>query len=47
MYLDCPSDRGRKHIKELSDYVKVGGEGILLLIAVLPHVKAFKPNKIS
>jgi len=25
--------------------VKEGGEGILLFIAALPHVKVFKPNK--
>jgi sugar fermentation stimulation protein A len=45
MYPDCPSERGRKHIQELSGYVKEGGEGILLFIAALPHVKVFKPNK--
>jgi sugar fermentation stimulation protein A len=46
MYPDCPSERGRRHIKVLSGYVKEGGEeGILLFIAALPHVKAFKPNK--
>jgi sugar fermentation stimulation protein A len=45
MYPDCPSDRGRKHIKELSSYAKEGEEGILLFITALPYVKAFKPNK--
>jgi sugar fermentation stimulation protein A len=45
MYPDCPSERGRKHVQELSGYVKEGGEGILLFIAALPHVKMFKPNK--
>lgn len=45
MYPDCPSARGRKHIKELSGYVKEGGRGGLLFIAALPHIKAFKPNK--
>jgi len=45
MYPDCPSERGRKHIQELSGYVKESGEGILLFIAALPHVKVFKPNK--
>jgi sugar fermentation stimulation protein A len=45
-YPDCPSERGRRHIKELSGYVKEGGgEGILLFIAALPYAKAFKPNK--
>ena len=45
MYPDCPSARGRKHIKELIDYVKNGGEGTILFIAALPKIKAFKPNK--
>lgn len=45
MYPDCPSERGRKHLKELSRYMKEGGEGILLFIAALPQVKVFKPNK--
>jgi sugar fermentation stimulation protein A len=45
MYPDCPSGRGRRHIKALSDSVKEGGAGILLFIAALPYLKAFKPNK--
>ena len=46
MYPDCPSDRGRGHIKELSRYVEEGGgKGTLLFMAALPFVKAFKPNK--
>ena len=45
MYPDCPSDRGRKHIHELSDYVHAGGKGILLFMAALPYVTEFKPNK--
>jgi len=45
MYPDCPSERGRKHIKELLGYEKGGGEGILLFMAALPQIKAFKPIK--
>jgi sugar fermentation stimulation protein A len=45
MYPDCPSSRGRKHIKELIDYVKQGGKAIILFIAALPKAEAFKPNK--
>ena len=45
MYPDCPSSRGRKHIKDLTDYAKKGGSGIILFIAALPGVKAFKPNR--
>jgi len=45
MYPDCPSSRGKKHIKDLTDHVREGGNGTILFIAALPRVKAFKPNK--
>ena len=45
MYPDCPSTRGRKHIKELANHAKRGGKSIILFIAALPKVEAFKPNK--
>lgn len=45
MYPDCPSLRGRKHIKELINCVDKGGKAIILFIAALPGVRAFKPNK--
>lgn len=44
MYPDCPSSRGRRHLKELRDYVRRGGRGIVLFIAALPEVEAFRPN---
>ena len=44
MYPDCPSIRGRRHIAELTNHVKNGGYGMILFIAALPNVKAFKPN---
>jgi len=44
MYPDCPSLRGRRHIAELTSHVKKGGRGIILFIAALPNVEAFKPN---
>jgi len=44
MYPDCPSARGRGHIKDLTDHVKKGGQGVVLFIAALPRVKTFKPN---
>jgi sugar fermentation stimulation protein A len=47
MYPDCPSARGRKHIKELTNHLTEGGEAIILFIAALPEVKAFKPNKLA
>jgi sugar fermentation stimulation protein A len=44
MYPDCPSMRGRRHIAELTEHVKKGGRGLILFIAALPGVEAFKPN---
>jgi len=44
VYPDCPSSRGRKHLKELRDHVKRGGRSIILFIAALPEVEAFRPN---
>jgi len=44
MYPDCPSSRGRKHLEELRDHVKRGGRAIILFIAALPEVEAFRPN---
>lgn len=45
MYPDCLSLRGQKHIREISDHVRKGGQGKLVFMAALPQVKAFKPNK--
>ena len=45
MYPDCPSERGQKHIKEITDYVHQGGMAYILFMAALPQAKAFKPNK--
>jgi len=44
MYPDCLSIRGRRHITELTNYCKKGGKGLIVFIAALPYVKAFKPN---
>lgn len=45
LYPDCPSLRGRRHIRDLIAHVKDGGKGFVLFIAALPNVEAFKPNK--
>lgn len=45
MYPDCPSLRGRKHIRDLMALVDTGGSACIVFIAALPHVKGFRPNK--
>ena len=45
MYPDCPSVRGRRHILELLSNLSKGGFSILLFIAALPKVDAFRPNR--
>jgi len=44
MYPDCPSQRGRKHIREITEHVKDGGKGMIIFIAAMPNIQAFKPN---
>lgn len=44
-YPDCPSERGRKHIRELTAHVRTGGSGALVFMAALPGVRAFRPNR--
>jgi len=44
MYPDCPSVRGRKHIRELTSHARRGGRACILFVAALPKVKAFRPN---
>jgi len=40
MYPDCPTERGRKHIREL---IGIRPNGGILFICALPRVKGFKP----
>ncbi len=44
-YPDCLSLRGRRHVRELINYVVNGGKAMLIFIAALPNVKCFKPNE--
>ncbi len=43
MYPDCQTLRGRRHIRELTTHVEGGGKGLIVFIAALPGVEAFKP----
>lgn len=45
MYPDCPSDRGRKHIRELMRIARDGVQAKVVFMAALPYVTAFKPNR--
>jgi sugar fermentation stimulation protein A len=45
MYPDCPTERGRKHVRELTNYARAGGTGIVVFMAALPYVQAFTPNR--
>jgi sugar fermentation stimulation protein A len=47
MYPDCPTARGRRHIAELTEYVRAGGRAAILFIAALDEVNSFKPDKDS
>jgi sugar fermentation stimulation protein A len=42
-YPDCPSTRGQRHIRELTKYAQSGGKGLILFIASLAEVDAFRP----
>lgn len=45
MYPDCPSARGRRHIRELTERRASGGATAILFIAALPDVEVFKPSR--
>jgi sugar fermentation stimulation protein A len=43
MYPDCPTIRGQRHVQELTRYAQKGGRAIIVFMAALPQVTAFKP----
>jgi len=42
-YPDCPTTRGQRHVKELTRYAQGGGKAVIVFMAALPQVTAFKP----
>jgi len=45
MYPDCPSLRGQRHVEDLIDWARGEGRAMVVFVAALPGVKAFKPNR--
>ncbi len=43
-YPDCPSLRGRKHVRELLEHAARGGKAHIVFIAALPGAGGFIPN---
>lgn len=43
MYPDCPSLRGRRHLREIIELNKQGTEAHVVFIAAMPHPRCFKP----
>ncbi len=44
-YPDCPSLRGRRHIRELINHARTGGRALLVFVAALPEPRYFTPNR--
>ena len=44
-YPDCPSLRGRRHLRDLTGWARDGGAAFVLFMAALPGIEAFKPNR--
>ncbi|QOJ78637.1 DNA/RNA nuclease SfsA [Infirmifilum lucidum] len=45
MYPDCPTLRGRRHISELIGLAEKGIKAMIVFVAALPGVRAFKPYR--
>ncbi|WP_297535545.1 DNA/RNA nuclease SfsA [Thermococcus sp.] len=43
MYPDCPTLRGRRHVRELIELVKAGKDAIIIFIGAMPGVEKFRP----
>ncbi len=44
MYPDCPTLRGQRHVRALTEHAARGGKGVICFIAALPGVAAFQPS---
>ncbi len=44
LYPDCPSIRGRRHIKDVIELNRMGFKSMIIFISALPNIECFKPN---
>ncbi len=44
MYPDCPTVRGQRHIRTLTEYARQGGKAAICFITALEGVTAFRPS---
>jgi len=42
-YPDCPTERGRRHIREVTGLAREGGSAAILFVCALPGVRGFRP----
>lgn len=47
MYPDCPSLRGQKHIKHLTQYKNENGNSAIVFMCAIPKIDAFTPNALK
>jgi len=43
-YPDCPTLRGQRHVRVLTEHAARGGKGAICFVAALPGVTAFQPS---
>jgi len=45
MFPDAPTERGTKHVKELTEWVRGGGEAYILFVIQMKGIHRFTPNR--
>ena len=45
LFPDAPTERGKKHVQEMTEWVRAGNPGLLLFVIQMRPVKAFCPNE--
>lgn len=44
MYPDCPTMRGQRHVRALTEHAMRGGKGAICFVGALPGITAFMPS---